>query len=228
MVGLLMTSKRTYAETYLQGLLLPVPLSPWWSTANACLCRRPSDTYTQVWLSLFSPRSWCTQNFVCALQEWSLFIPVLWKSCNQILLAFKVKFLGDSQSLGYIPRLKNLMWGLEPSQQCENLFGIIVLQFADHPTGGCRIWFYHDCDLPTVLSQLLLCPWMWAIFFSVGSSMFLWMVVQQLVVILVLWLEKVSTSPSTSLLYSDSSICSAILLKNYPEKLKFWVTIHCI
>ena len=51
--------------------------------------------------------------------------------------------------------------------------------------------------------------------FLVGSRMFLSMVVQQLAVILVLWLEKVNTSPSTSLLYSDSSICSAILLKKY-------------
>ena len=30
------------------------------------------------------------------------------------------------------------------------------------------------------------------------------------------------------LLYSDSSICSTILLKKYQEKLNFGVTIHCI
>ena len=46
---------------------------------------------------LLSPGSWCTQGFVCALQE--SVSPVLWKFCNQIPLAFKVKFLGDSQSL---------------------------------------------------------------------------------------------------------------------------------
>ena len=44
--------------------------------------------------------------------------------------------------------------------------------------------------------------------FLVGSRMFLSMVVQQLAVILVLWLEKVNTSPSTSLLYSDSNLYS--------------------
>ena len=35
---------------------------------------------------------------------------------NQIPLAFKVGFPGDSQSPGRIPRLGSLMWGLEPSQ----------------------------------------------------------------------------------------------------------------
>ena len=55
-------------------------------------------------------------DFVCALQGWSVFLPVLWKSCNQILLAFKVRVLGNSQSLCWIPRLGSLMWGSEPSQ----------------------------------------------------------------------------------------------------------------
>ena len=60
----------------------------------------------------------------------SLFPPVLWKSCYQILLAFKVKFPGDSQSLCWVPRLGNLMW-----DQCENFFGIIFLQSVVHPVG---------------------------------------------------------------------------------------------
>ena len=39
--------------------------------------------------------SWCAQNFVYVLQDWSLFFPsVLWKSYNQILLAFRVRFPG--------------------------------------------------------------------------------------------------------------------------------------
>ena len=37
---------------------------------------------------LLSPGSWCTQYSVCALQE--SVSPVLWKFCNQILLASKV------------------------------------------------------------------------------------------------------------------------------------------
>ena len=53
--------------------------------------------------------------------------PVLWKFCNQIPLAFKVNFPGGSQSLCQIPRLGNLVWVPELSQQCKNFFGITVL-----------------------------------------------------------------------------------------------------
>ena len=56
--------------------------------------------------------------------------PVLCKFCNQIPLASKDKFPGGSQSLCQIPRVVNLLWVLELSQQCENFFGIIVLQFV--------------------------------------------------------------------------------------------------
>ena len=65
-----------------------------------------------------------------------MFSSALWKFCNQIPLSFKVRFPGDSQFLCWIPRLESLMWGLETSRQCENMFGISVLQFVDHPPGG--------------------------------------------------------------------------------------------
>ena len=62
--------------------------------------------------SLFlSPGSWCTQGFVCALQE--SVSPGLWKFCNQIPLASKVKLSGSTQSVCQIPRLGNLLWLLE-------------------------------------------------------------------------------------------------------------------
>ena len=54
-------------------------------------------------------------------------------------LAFQVIFPRDSQSLGLIPRLGSLMWGLEPSQQWENFFDIIVPQFVGGPRGEYRI-----------------------------------------------------------------------------------------
>ena len=73
---------------------------------------------------------------------------------------------GASQFLCWIPRLESLMWGLEPSQQCENFFGIIVLQSVGHPPGGYGIWFYHDCAPPTILLWVLLCLWTWGIFFG--------------------------------------------------------------
>ena len=79
---------------------------------------------------LLFPGSWCPQAFVCALQE-SVF-PVLWKFCNQIPLALKVKFPGASQSFCQTPRLGNLLWALELLQQCKNFLGRIVLQFVGH------------------------------------------------------------------------------------------------
>ena len=95
----------------------------------------------------------------------SLFSPVLWKSYNQILLAFKVRFPGDLQSLCQISRLGSLTWSSEPSQQCKNFFAITVLQFVGHPSSRYGIWFYCDWTLPTFLLWLLLCLWTWGIFF---------------------------------------------------------------
>ena len=60
---------------------------------------------------LLSSGFWCTQGFVCAFQEFVS--PVLWKFCNQIPLASKVKFPRDSLSLCQIPRLGNLLCVLE-------------------------------------------------------------------------------------------------------------------
>ena len=82
-------------------------------TVNPCLCQRFLDTQASldqslVGLLLLSPGSWCAQGFACALQEFVS--PDLWKFCNQIPLASKVKFLGGSQSLCWIPRLGNLLW----------------------------------------------------------------------------------------------------------------------
>ena len=83
---------------------------------------------------LLSPGSWCTRGFVCALQQ--SVSPILWKFCNQIPLASKVKFPGSSQSLCWIRRLGNLLWALELLQQCKNFFGIIVLQFVGRLLSG--------------------------------------------------------------------------------------------
>ena len=87
-----------------------------------------------VWTLFLSPGSWCAQGFVCALQE--SVSPLLWTFCNQIPLASKVIFPGGYQSLCQIPRLGNLLLVLELSQQCENLFCIIVLQFVGCLLGG--------------------------------------------------------------------------------------------
>ena len=76
---------------------------------------------------------------LCQPRMESLLPPRLWRSCSQMPLDFQVIFPRDSQSLGLIPRLGSLMWGLEPSQQWENFFDIIVPQFVGGPPGEYRI-----------------------------------------------------------------------------------------
>ena len=89
----------------------------------------------------------CMRFCLCPLWLKSLFPSFLWKFYNQILLAFKIRFPGDSKCLCQIPRPRNLTWGLEPSQQWENFFATICLQFLGHPPGR-----YGNLIL------LLLCP----------------------------------------------------------------------
>ena len=111
-------------------------LSPQASTGDFWTLTAKSDS---AFCGNTAPFSWilvCT-SFVCALQE--SFTPVLCKFCNQIPLTSKVKFSGVSQSLCQIPRLGNLLWVLELSQQCENFFGIIVLQSVGRLLGGSMV-----------------------------------------------------------------------------------------
>ena len=125
----------------------------------------------------------------------SLFPLVLLKSCNQIPLAFKVWFSGNSSSRCQTPRLGSLMWGSEPSLQWVDFCGIIVLQFVSHPPKGYGIWF--------VIAPLLPCHCGFSFVFGCGvsflvnSSVFLLMIVQQLVVTPVLLQARVSARPST-------------------------------
>ena len=87
-------------------------VSPLIPVASHCWPTPPQETLQHQHLGLvqssvgsllLSPGSWCMQDLVCVLQEWSLFPPVPWKSYNQILLAFKVRLPGDSQSLCWTP-----------------------------------------------------------------------------------------------------------------------------
>ena len=65
----------------------------------------------------------CTRFCLCPPRLESLFPLVLWKSYNQILLAFQFRFPGDSQFLCQIPRLGSLMWG----QNIHNSWGTFLL-----------------------------------------------------------------------------------------------------
>ena len=136
------------------------------------LCRGPSNASRYVW---FSPL-WGRSSFslvlmhtllcVCPPRVESLFPPVLSKSCNQSLLAFKICFSRNSSSHCWTPRLGSLMWWSEPSLQWVDFCGIIVLQFVSHPPSNYGILFYCDWAPPTISLQLLLCLWMWGIFFG--------------------------------------------------------------
>ena len=103
---------------------------------------------------------------VCPPRVESLFPPVLSKSCNQIPVAFKVWLSRNSFSCCRTPRLGSLMWGSRPSLQWVDFCDISVLQFVSHPPISCGIWSYCDCAPPTVSLRLLLCLWMWGIFFG--------------------------------------------------------------
>ena len=84
-----------------------------------------------------APFSWvlvCTRFCLCPPRV--SVSPALWKLCDQILLTFKFKVPESFQSICQIPRLGNLLCGLEVSQQCKNFFGIIVLQVVSRLLGG--------------------------------------------------------------------------------------------
>ena len=78
------------------------------------------------------------------------------------------------------------MWGLEPSQQCEIFFGLIVLQLVGCPpadTGFDFIMVIPLLPFSCVFSFVLGCGVSFFFFFLLGPGVFLSMVVQQLVVI---------------------------------------------
>ena len=195
-------SGRAHAKESFPEFLLPVSLSSRWDTATPCLCRRPSNTSMYVWFSLlwghcFFP--WVPMHTllcVCPPRVDSLFPPVLSKSCNQIPLAFKVWFSGNSSSHFRTPSLGSLTWGSEPSLLWVDFCGISVLWFVSHPHSSYGIWFYCNCTPPTVSLWLLLCLWMWGIFF--GEFQCLPVDDCSAVVIPVLSQEGVRACPSTS------------------------------
>ena len=160
MVGLMATSKTAYAKGH-----LPDCCCQW---LRHCSKSLPTHTSTgdpltlagrsgSVYCGVSASFSWvlvCTRFYLCSLRVKSLFSPVLWKSCNQMLLVFRVTFPGDSQSLCWIPRLGSLLRGSEPLQQGENFFSITVLQFVGCPSVGMKVKVK---SLSRV--QLLATPW---------------------------------------------------------------------
>ena len=146
---------RCISQNYLQSFpasgcfpaSFPIP------TAGYCPPTPPQETFkhSQVGLTqspvgprLLSPGSWCAQGFVCALQEWSgVFPPVQWKSYNQILLGFKVRFPGDSRSLLRITRLGRF-WSSR-RRRWTHVFLLCHLE----PISSCYIFLRWGC-LPII------------------------------------------------------------------------------
>ena len=118
MVGVMPTSfKKTYAEAPRTVVFsAPDPMAAHYRPTPSLKtlgCSQAILAQSLVGSLLLSPGSWCAEGFVCSLQ--ACVSPVLWKYCNQIPLASKVKFPGVSQSLCQILRLGNLLWVLELS-----------------------------------------------------------------------------------------------------------------
>ena len=155
-------SRRAHTNEYSPEVLLPVSLSPQWATAAPTSSEPPipagrsGPSPNEV--TAFSPGSWCTQELVYALQQWSFCF--LWNSCDQTLLAFKARFSGGSSSHCQTPRQGNLMWCSELSLLWENFCDIIIFQFMGCPSGGYEIWSYNSCTPPAIPLWLVLCLWM--------------------------------------------------------------------
>ena len=135
MVGVMAVMATSFKRTYASTAVFRAPDS----MIGHCRPRLPPETpdhsgKSLVGSLLISPGPWCTQCVVCALKEYVS--PVLWRICNQIPLASKVKFSGGSQSLSWIPMMGNVLRVLELLSQCKNFFDIIILKFA----GSLLIW----------------------------------------------------------------------------------------
>ena len=104
------------------------------------------------------------------------------------------------------------MWGSEHSQQSEDFFCIIVLQFVGHPPERYVIWFYQACTPPTISLWLLLCLWMWSIFLWWVSASSL---VLQLVVAILVLSQEMNTHPSTPASWTGSLLSMSFYFLPY-------------
>ena len=109
LVGLMTDSGRAHINECFSELLLPVSLSHGESQPPPASAGDPptwAGRSGSVFYGVTAPSAWvlmCTLPCVCPPRFESLFPPVLSKSCNQILLAFKVWFSGNSSSCCWTP-----------------------------------------------------------------------------------------------------------------------------
>jgi len=112
-VWLIVVSKRSDAKRDLPGGPVPVvsPCQPTppqeASNMTGCGCAVSYEVTAPLFWVLVHPK-FC----LCPPRVESLFHSFLWKAYNQIPLALKARFPGDSQSLCQIPKLGSLTWTL--------------------------------------------------------------------------------------------------------------------
>ena len=127
----------------------------------------------------------------------SLFPPVLWSSWTQALLAFK-KMLWGFLLLMLDPQAGEPSVGLKMIILVGELLWYYYFPVCGLPTQWIWDCLYNESTHPSISVWLLLCLWMWKIFFDRFQS-FLLTLIQQLFVILVFSWEEESSSPSTLL-----------------------------
>ena len=126
---------------------------------------------------LLSPGSWCTQGFVCALQE---SVSQSWVSSGGSMVGLMVTSSKRAYAIpgSTVPRA--------PAPE-EHSFGSVSVGSLgqETPQSTRFVWalwasllgirFDSKCDFapPTILLELLLCPWMWVIFFG-DPTFFCW------------------------------------------------------
>ena len=93
---------------------------------------------------ILSSESWCVQDLLVPSKT-GIFPPVLWKSYNQIPLAFKVRFPGDSQSLCWIPRLESLTEDLHKPKLQKNQLMHFMSQYLKRNKSSFRFWLNFKC-----------------------------------------------------------------------------------
>ena len=152
--------QKTYVSTlHFPGLLLPVP-DPSAGPVGPHLHLRLPKAHRQAWLSLLRghPSSFLgsgTHKVLSVPSKSLLPRPVEVLQSNPTDLQSQIPWV--SQSLAKSPGWEVLWGGLELSQQCENSFCIIVLQFVGRPPGspivGLMVTFFKRMYASRSLSQ---------------------------------------------------------------------------
>ena len=177
--------------------LIPLPfLNPacTFGSSQFMYCWSLASSFGSTSFGVTDPFLWDFMNArlcLCPPRLEALFTPVLWKPCNQIPLAFTVRFPGKLQSLCWVQ-------GWEACGGVQNLHNswgtYLVLLFSNfsvtHQVGL-------GCDFIMIVPLLLFhCSFFFVfgrgVSFLVGSSVLVLMVVQQLVLILVLSPEEMN------------------------------------